>query len=194
VALLTALAVGGLLASQATPQPRRPDVANAFRPCARGDLVGVWQVLRMGVVPAFSVDTTDPAYFAHQRYVFDANANLYYLTSTKTITPDEQRALLATTAPVIWAVDEEGRLLTQRAGEPRLDNSTCQVVLVETRDPRSDIHPGPGDVLLTLFADGKPVVRRLLRRIEKLGGPDMAPQTPQRSGRPGEPVAPLDPR
>jgi len=172
VVLLTALAVGGpLLASQATAQARRPDVATAFRPCARGDLVGVWQVLRLGVVPAFTVDKADPAYLTHQRYVFDANANLYHLTSTKTITPDEQRALFAVTTPVTWAVDEEGRLLTQRAGEPRLDNSTCQVILVETRDPKSDIHPGPGDVLLTLFADGKPVVRRLLRRIEKLPSP-----------------------
>ena len=170
--LLAALAVGSpLVASPAAAQSGQPDVANAFRPCARGDLVGVWQVLRMGVVRTFPVDKSDPAYFPHQRYVFDASANLYYLTSTKMITPDEQRALLAATAPVTWAVDEEGRLLTQRAGEPRLDNSTCQMVLVQTRDPKSDIPAGPGDVLLTLFADGKPVIRRLLRRLDKLPPP-----------------------
>ena len=163
--------VGPLTSVPAAGQSRRPDVASAFRPCARADLIGAWQVLRLGVAPAFGVDKADPAYFAHQRYVFDANANLYQLTSTKTITPDEQRALLVATPPVTWAVDAEGRLLTQRAGEPRLDNSACQVILVETKDPRSDIHPGPGDVLLTLFADGKPVVRRLLRRVDKLPSP-----------------------
>jgi len=170
VVLAAALAAAGPFAgSVVLAQSRpRPDVASAFRPCARADLIGAWQVLRMGVVPGYTVDRADPAYSAHQRYVFDANANLYHLASTKTITPDEQRALLAATPPVTWAVDEAGRLLTQRAGEPRLDNSTCQVILVETRDSKSDIPPSPGDVLLTLFADGKPVVRRLLRRVDKL--------------------------
>jgi hypothetical protein len=168
-ALLALVASGLLPGLAADAQTRRgPDIVNAFRTCARADLIGAWQVLRMGVAPTYPVDKTDPAFSTHQRYVFDANANLYHLTSTRAITPDEQRALLAATPPVTWAVDAEGRLLTQRPGQPRLDTSTCQVVLVETRDPRSDIPPAPGDVVLTLLSDGQPVVRRLLRRVEKL--------------------------
>lgn len=169
VALAAALTVVAPLFGSTALAQRGPDIASAFRPCARADLVGAWQVLRMGVTPGFAVDKTDPAYFPHQRYVFNADANLYYLTSTKPITPEEQRALVAATAAATWAVDGEGRLLTQKPGEPRLDDSTCQMVVVQTRDPKSDIHPSPGDVLLTLYADGKPVIRRLLRRVEKLG-------------------------
>jgi hypothetical protein len=159
--LAPALALVGLLAVPALAQDD-----DVLRPCRRADLIGLWGVIRFGFAKGAAVDRADPAYQAHQRYVFNSNATMTYSASEVPPTPDEHRALLLSPAPVTWAVEAGGRLMRQRAGT-RVDKSECRVVTQEMRDPRSTVPVLPGDVLLTdQGEDERPITRRLLRKLQ----------------------------
>ena len=141
---------------------------DALRPCTRADLLGTWQVVRMGAARSVTVDRSDPEYYPHQRYVFATNAIVRYLAAQKAITPEDHRALAAAAAAATWAVDETGRLLTQPDGAPRQEVSTCAVLLGEVRSEGGGVTGEPGDVLLTrLDAEGRAVSRRQLRRLDR---------------------------
>jgi hypothetical protein len=140
---------------------------DALRPCRRADLIGFWRVIRFGFAVGAEIDRGDPAYQAHQRYVFNANATMAYTATDTPPTAAEHRALLLAPAPVTWAVDARGRLLRHEAGATRASTSACQVVTREVRDPRSKVPVLPGDVLLTDQGDNeRPLTRRLLRRLQ----------------------------
>ena len=141
---------------------------DALRPCTRADLLGTWQVVRMGAARAVTVDRSNPEYYPHQRYVFAANATLRYLAAQKAITPEDHRALAAASTAATWAVDETGRLLTQPDGAPRQEVSTCAVLLGAVRSEGGGVTGEPGDLLLTrLDAQGRAVSRRQLRRLDR---------------------------
>lgn len=145
------------------------DAADALRPCKAADLIGTWEVIRFGTVPAFLVDRSDPYFYPYQRYVFATNATVRHLTSQTRITPADHRALLAATAPATWAVDGAGKLLVLKEGAIQLETATCAVLTKEVVDPRSRVPAMPGDLLLTHYdtAD-KPVMRRQLRKLDGL--------------------------
>jgi hypothetical protein len=161
-ALAPALVVVVLASGAAGAQPE-PDV---FRPCRRGDLIGVWRVVRFGFATGARVDRADPAYQPHQRYVFNANATMSYSASDVPPTPEEHRALLLAPAAVTWALDPGGRLLRQLPGASRVDRSECRIITREVRDPKSAVPVLAGDVLLTEHGeDERPLTRRLLRKL-----------------------------
>jgi len=141
--------------------PRAADAA--MRPCARADLLGTWQVVRMGAARSVTVDRSAPEYYPHQRYVFAADATMRYLAAQKAITAEDHRTLAAAPATATtWAVDETGRLLTQADGVPRQEVSTCAVLLKQIEAGEA------GDVVLTrLDAEGRALSRRQLRRLER---------------------------
>ena len=143
---------------------------DALRPCTMAELVGTWEVIRFGAARSARVDRSDPYFYPHQRYVFSADATMRHLTSQTPMTPATHRALLSSATPSTWAVDGKGRLLMQREGEPRLETAACEVLTREVIDPKSGVASPPGDVLLTHGdpAD-KPVMRRQLRRLDRLG-------------------------
>ena len=156
VLLAVALLTGPVLAQE----------EDVFRPCRRGDLIGLWRVVRFGFALGATVDRTDPSYQPHQRYVFNANATMAYTASDVPPTPEEHRALLLTPAPVTWAIDSRGRLLRQSPGAARVDRSECRVFTKVVRDPKSAVPVHVGDVLLTdQGEDERPITRRLLRKL-----------------------------
>ena len=168
--VLTAFVGAGLalaaLAGPARAQDPPKDLGDTLRPCARIDLLGTWEVVRMGAAPGFTFDRAEPEYRPFQRYVFDANATARHLTSETAITPDEHRALVARAAAATWAVDETGRLQLLKEGAAQPETATCAVLLKEVASRQGGIPGLPGDLLLThADARGKPVVRRQLRKL-----------------------------
>ena len=60
-------------------------------------------------------------------------------------------------------------IATRKDGAPAPEVDACQILLAKVSDPRSPVPGLPGDLLLTHYGeDGKPVVRRFLR---KMSGP-----------------------
>jgi hypothetical protein len=140
---------------------------DVFRPCRRGDLIGMWRVVRFGFATGATVDRTDPVYQPHQRYVFNSNATMAYAASETQPTPDQHRALRLGPAPMRWALDSAGRLRRRSPGAGRVETSECRVITQPLRDPRSPEPVLAGDVLLTdQGRDAQPIARRLLRRLE----------------------------
>lgn len=161
----TGLTLAALVGPARAQDPPK-DLSDTLRPCARTDLLGTWEVVRMGAAPGFTFDRADPEYHPFQRYVFDANATARHLTSETAITPDEHRALVERAAAATWAVDETGRLQLLKDGAARPEAATCAVLLKEVASREGGIPGLPGDLLLThADARGKPVVRRQLRKL-----------------------------
>jgi hypothetical protein len=160
---------GAILWACAAPAAAQ-ELADVTRPCKQVDLIGAWEVIRLGLAPGARVDRSAPAFYPHQEYVFYRNATVRHVASQTRITDADHRALLGTAPEGTWAVDGEGRLLLQRAGEATLERSICLVLVKEVVDPKRHLRSLPGDILLT-DSDGadKPRFRRQLR---KLSGPD----------------------
>jgi hypothetical protein len=88
------------------------------------------------------------------------------LASDALPSPDEHRGLPLAPSTVAWALDDEGRLLRQDAGTPRMSRSECRVVTRLVRDPGGAVPGLPGDLLLTdQGEDERPITRRLLRKM-----------------------------
>jgi hypothetical protein len=145
------------------------DVRDALRPCTRGDLIGTWAMIRLGTGPSVRVDQSDPYFYPYQRYAFSANRSMRHLAATAPVGPEEQQAILSAPPTTTWTVDDKGRLLTRKSGATAPEVDACQILLTKISDPRSPVPGLPGDLLLTHYSeDGKPVARRLLR---KMSGP-----------------------
>ena len=145
------------------------DPRDALRPCTRADLIGTWAMIRLGTAPSVRVDATDPDFYPYQRFAFSADRRMRHLTATVPVGPAEQRTILSAPATMTWSVDDRGRLLTRKNGATAPEIDACQILLAKISDPRSPVPAFPGDLLLTHYgADGKPIARRLLR---KMSGP-----------------------
>ena len=145
------------------------DARDALRPCTRADLIGTWAMIRLGTSPSARVDATDPSLYPYQRYAFSADRRMRHLAAAAPVGPEEQRVLLSAPTTITWTVDDRGRLLTKKDGAAAPEVDTCQILLTKISDPRSPVPGYPGDLLLTHHdGDGKPVARRLLR---KMSGP-----------------------
>ncbi len=145
------------------------DPREVLRPCTRADLVGTWAMIRLGTPPSVRVDVTDPSFYPYQRYAFSADRRVRHLTALAPVGPEEQRVILSAPSTITWSVDDRGRLLTKQDGAAAPEVDGCQILLAKISDPRSPVPGYPGDLLLTHYdGDGKPVARRLLR---KMSGP-----------------------
>jgi hypothetical protein len=168
-----AIAVLAVLASSlvrsGTHAVAADDPHDALRPCTRGDLIGTWAMIRLGTAPSVRMDESDPYFYPYQRYAFSADRSMRHLTATAPVGPEQQQAILSAPPTTTWTVDDKGRLLTRKAGATAPEIDACQILLAKVSDPRSSVPGLPGDLLLTHYGeDGKPVARRLLR---KMSGP-----------------------
>ena len=167
IAVLAVLAAS--LARSGTHAAAADDLRDALRPCTRGDLIGTWAMIRLGTAPSVRVDESDPYFYPYQRYAFSADRSMRHLTATAPVGPEQQQAILSAPPTTTWAVDDKGRLLTRKNGATAPEVDACQILLTKISDPRSPVPGLPGDLLLTHYSeDGKPVARRLLR---KMSGP-----------------------
>jgi hypothetical protein len=166
------IAVLTLLAGSLTMPGRAvaaDDLRDVLRPCRRADLIGTWAMIRLGTPPSVRVDEADPDFYPYQRYAFSADRSMRHLTALAPVGPEEQRTILSAPATITWTVDDKGRLLTRKRGAAAVEIDACQILLAKVSDPRSSVPALPGDLLLTHYGeDGKPIARRLLR---KMAGP-----------------------
>jgi hypothetical protein len=167
---IMALAVLAVLSTRSvTTAAAADDPRDALRPCTRGDLIGTWAMIRLGTAPSVRVDESDPYFYPYQRYAFLPDRSMRHLTAKAPVGPEEQQAILSAAPTTTWTVDDKGRLLTRKAGATAPEVDACQILLAKVSDPRSSVPGLRGDLLLTHYGeDGKPVARRLLR---KMSGP-----------------------
>ncbi len=164
--LVLALVAGAWILWPAVQAFAFDDPRDALRPCMRADLIGTWAMIRLGTAPSVRVDATDPYFYPYQRFAFSADRRMRHLTATAPVGPEEQRTILSAPATMTWSVDDRGRLLTRKNGATAPEVDACQILLAKISDPRSPVPGFPGDLLLTHYgADGKPIARRLLRKM-----------------------------
>ena len=169
VVALAPVVLAGVVALSPSGRAGADDLREALRPCTRADLIGTWAMIRLGTAPSAQIDATDPYFYPYQRYAFSADRRLRHLTAPAPVGPEEQRTILSAPATITWTVDDRGRLLTRKNGAAAPEVDTCQILLAKVSDPRSPVPGLPGDLLLTHYGeDGKPIARRLLR---KMSGP-----------------------
>jgi len=157
---LTALSAGAGAPAVAAEDPR-----DVLRPCRSSDLIGTWAMIRLGTAPSVRVGA-DPAFYPYQRYAFSTDRSLRHLTAPAPVGPAEQKVLLSAPATTTWTIDDAGRLLTRKTGASAPEIDACQILRAKVSDPRSPIPALPGDLLLTHYGqDGKPIARRLLRKM-----------------------------
>ncbi|PYM34559.1 MAG: hypothetical protein DME15_08695 [Candidatus Rokuibacteriota bacterium] len=165
---LRSLLLGASLWASTLPAAAQ-ELADVTRPCRRADLIGAWVVIRLGAAPGARVDRSDPTFYPHQEYVFYKNATVRHVASQARITDADHRALLSAAPDGTWAVDGEGSLLLQRAGQTSLERSACLVLLKEVVEPKTHLRSLRGDILLT-DADGA-TQPRYRSQLRKLRGP-----------------------
>ena len=161
--LVLGLAVVAVMATTAGAQ----EGEEPLRPCRRSDLLGHWQVIRLGIASGARVDRADPAYHPYQRYVFHGNATMAYTASANPPSADDERAFSRAPGSVTWTLEPGGRLRRQRDGASGgVETSECRVVLRALKDGRSPVLALPGDVVLTDEDEAaRPIARRLLRKL-----------------------------
>jgi hypothetical protein len=170
VALVLVVIAGWLTAWPGGPASAVDDLGDALRPCTRADLIGTWAMIRLGTAPSVKVAADDPYFYPYQRYAFSADRRMRHLTATAPVGPEEQRAILTASSTITWSVDDRGRLVTRKKGAAAREVDACQFLLMKISDPRSSFPAFPGDLLLTHYGqDGKPVARRLLRKMSEPG-------------------------
>ena len=164
----TALWLGVLALSCLAWPAAADDLSDALRPCRRADVIGVWAMVRLGTATSAHVDRADPAFYPYQRFAFRSDASLRHLAAAAPVGPEEERTLLSAPTTVTWSLDDQGRLLTRKDATTAPEIDACQVLLAKVSDPRSPVPGFPGDLLLTHYGeDGKPIARRLLRKIAR---------------------------
>ena len=135
----------------------------ALRRCWPDDVPGVWDVVRLRASSSWRVDRSQPYYFQFQRYVFTADGYARHLTAPMPIGPAQHEAMTSMPVRTRWSLDERGWLTVDKEeGAP--DVSECQVVQRPIVDDRQRITAMPGEVVLTYYAAGAPVMRRQLAR------------------------------
>ena len=157
-----AAAALALLAASPTPSIAA-DAAPGARTCSRQDLVGAWDVVRIATPPAspIALDARDPSYYPHQRFVFQDNGIARHVTSTVPIAP-VARQVAAGPLATTWELDGQGFLTLRHGSAPPPEPALCGYLI--QADPRSAGAVRAGDVLLTYYRDGRPVLFRHLRR------------------------------
>jgi hypothetical protein len=162
-----AVAAALVVAAAVAPAGARAQETAALRPCRPDDVPGVWDVVRLRASSGWRVDRSQPYYFQYQRYVFTADGQARHLTATMPIGPAQHEALTSAPVGTRWSLDERGWLTVDKEqGAP--DVSECQVVERQIVDDRQRVTAMPGEVLLTYYARGAPVMRRQLARHRRL--------------------------
>jgi hypothetical protein len=121
-------------------------------------------MIRLGTAPSVAW-TSQIRTSIRTSYAFSADRSMRHLAAAAPVGPEEQQAILSAPPTTTWTVDDKGRLLTRErrdgAGGRRPSDLANEDQRPEKPGPRL-----PGDLLLTHYSeDGKPVARRLLRKM-----------------------------
>jgi hypothetical protein len=157
-------AVGCLGIAVLVPSTLPAASESGVRACAKADLVGSWDMVRIATPPASSValDARDPSYYPHQRFVFQEDGRVRHLTSTVPLAASSQPTALAIPSTTTWSLDDQGFLTLRQSAAPAPEPVLCGYLI--QADPRSAGPVRTGDVLLTYYKNRKPILFRHLRK------------------------------
>jgi hypothetical protein len=136
-----------------------------YRPCARGDLVGIWSVARLEPGSRTTNHPADHDSFPYQWYVFYGNGTMRHITSTREITPSDYRTHARAPVTTTWRLDVRGGLSLDKTASGESEWSLCTVILSPRGEARTSGAIHPGDVLLTYFLGNRIAMARHLRRV-----------------------------
>ena len=143
----------------------------ASRPCKKEDLVGTWEMVL--VRPIY--DRTDPVFFPYQKFVFNRDSSMKFMSSEKPFTKEWLDKFQKQPAEIDYSLDEKGLLTLTWHSRPHSEMAVCAYVLndvppeVLAKIPQSERNRSPkkGNVTLSfLNNNGKIAYQKILKKAE----------------------------
>jgi len=160
------IALGLLFASWLLPTGIGPALdRDASRSCATRDLLGLWDMVRLIARGSDKVDPKDAWFFPHQRFLFRDNGTVQYTSSVQPLSDAPGTDAGETVDVMAWTVYPDGWLELQRANVPYPESCSCHFLLRNDKDA-SGRSTYRGQIMLIYMKDGKPVLQKLLRKVQ----------------------------
>ena len=154
-----------LIAGVASAQPEK-----ASRAATKADLVGAWD---MTVVrPVF--DKKDPVFYPYQRFIFDGDSSMKFMSSEKAFSPEWLEKFQKQSREIDYSVNDKGLLTLTWQTKPHSELALCAYVLkdvppeVLAKLPASERGhlPKKGNLTLSfLNSSGKIAYQKILTKI-----------------------------
>jgi len=146
------------------------ETEHASRPATKKDLVGTWELV--SVRPA--QNAKDPVFYPYQRFQFNADSSMKYMTSTEPFTKDWLDKFRKEQAAIDFRVDERGVLSLMWQKKRYEESAICAVSQKEIpadvlakipKDKRKGL-PKKGDMTLSyLNPEGRIAYQKVLTRV-----------------------------
>ena len=147
-----------------------PAADPASRPASKKDLVGTWDMV--SVRPA--ANASDPGLYPYQRFVFNSDASMKYMTSKDPFTAEWLDRFRKQPAEIDYRVDEKGILSLMWQKQSHEENALCAYVLKDVppdlmakipQAKRAGL-PKRGDIAVSfLNSKGKIAYQKVLTKI-----------------------------
>lgn len=143
---------------------------NASRPATKKDLVGTWELVSVRPIH----DAQDPVFYPYQRYQFNADSSMKYMTSDKPFDKQSLEKFRKQPAEIDFLVDEKGVLSMLWENRPYKETAISAIVQKEVpADVLAKIPAGgrkglpkKGDLTISyLSAQGKIAYQKVLTRV-----------------------------
>ena len=148
------LVVGVFVSSQ--DSAAQDNAAEEKRICTATDLVGSWKMVQQR---GKDVDTTDPWFYEHQRYIFYKDGSVRHMSSTQPITKDAE--LMEIGPATSRYVVNKGWLTITAAQVP--DTGACGIMVT---DGAEDSGVQKGDLLLYYMENDEVVLTRHWKKLK----------------------------
>ena len=140
------------------------------RPATKKDLIGTWEMTAVRPV----LDKNDPVFFPYQRFVFNENSSMKFISADKPFTKEWLDKFKAQAPEIDYTLNEKGALTLTWHARPHSENILCAYVLrdvppeVAAKIPQAQRGhlPKKGNVTLSfLNSSGKIAYQKTLTRI-----------------------------
>ena len=140
------------------------------RPCQKEDIIGTWEMVSVKPVR----DKTDPVFFSYQRFVFNKDSSMKFMTSEKPLTKEWLDKFQKQPAEIDYSLNEKGILTLTWHSRPYSELALCAYVLsdvptdVLAKIPPADRGhmPKKGNIALSYFdSAGRIAYQKILTRI-----------------------------
>jgi hypothetical protein len=140
------------------------------RAAAKADLVGTWEMVSVRPVR----DKNDPVFFPYQRFVFNRDGSMKYMTSDKPYSKEWLEKFQKQSPEIDYFLDQKGILTLSWQKQPHSESFLCAYVLndVPTQtlsklplERRKEV-PKTGDLTLSFFnTAGRISYQKVLSRV-----------------------------
>jgi hypothetical protein len=108
----------------------------ASRSALKSDLVGSWEMVSVQPIR----DKSDPVFFPHQRFVFNPNSSMKFMSSDRPFSKEWLDKFQTQDAEIDYSLNEKGVLTLSWQKKPYTESALCSYVLKDV----------PAEVLLKL--------------------------------------------